>query len=756
MPNDTSADLACPPATAPAFDAAAWTQELLDLNPWAKPFIVDGKLIDIVIEEGHPIPDHGLDAQRRTFCEARKEACVARWRPCVRNPDGSVAAWRNGKASWNGWAERMEVLRLNLETAGLWDVGSSELGQQISDVPQTLLWLFCAQTDFSDSWLLEEAYFSHFIFPNGANFNRTRFGAPDEAADGYRGDALFKWARFNRGPALFDRARFNGGHASFTGARFNGGYASFRQSRFNGGDTFFYGAQFNGGHASFDEARFNGGDAWFVEAQFNGGYVSFNAARFSGGHASFLEVQFNGGDAFFAMTRFNGGDAQFDSARFRRSFTLSNAIAAKRTTLNDVRITGRFEASQMQSKGSVEICRAAFANTTEFAAFHSKVGFTLADSQFAEVPDFIDAVFHEPPRLDNVTIAEPLGPQSSRGADENGGTPFSTSNLDRWIDDRAGALAGSMRFNELKHSGDQLRDILSNTLRELRTAFRSGHQYERWIDGKLPSLTRLIERSKGAPSKDTLRDWLSRHAGRRLQPRWSRGFAIARDPDAAAKFRKLKKMAMEAEDHDREMEFHAQEIRCRRFWEDYPSWNGRGVTRFWLGWIYGGLSDFGRSIVRPLAALGVQAVLFAGLYLTSWMGRPVSSSASFVPVTTTIPNDHVGRVELGLRMLLDVPTAIGRWLWSHLPSGSCAADQPGTSLGAVGEALYFSFKNSFVFIDWDRAETAKRVFGCLYGIKAGEPTVPTLVSFVSTAQIVVAAVLIFLLLLGVRNMLKLN
>lgn len=65
------------------------------------------------------------------------------------------------------------------------------------------------------------------------------------------------------------------------------------------------------------------------------------------------------------------------------------------------------------------------------------------------------------------------------------------------------------------------------------------------------------------------------------RPWYLRNMRVAVDADVHAKFRILKKMAVEGHDRDRELEFAAEEVRARRFWIDHPHrWE---AVRFWLG-----------------------------------------------------------------------------------------------------------------------------------------------------------------------------
>ena len=89
-----------------------------------------------------------------------------------------------------------------------------------------------------------------------------------------------------------------------------------------------------------------------------------------------------------------------------------------------------------------------------------------------------------------------------------------------------------------------------------------------------------------------------------------------------------------------------------------------------------------------------------------------------------------------------------------------AQAQIAATTNASAEAWSLALKNGFVFIDWDRSEAARRTYGCLFGLTSDGsntyPVVPRAVSIAGLIQNVLSAVLIFLLLLGIRNLLKLK
>lgn len=84
---------------------------------------------------------------------------------------------------------------------------------------------------------------------------------------------------------------------------------------------------------------------------------------------------------------------------------------------------------------------------------------------------------------------------------------------------------------------------------------------------------------------------------------------LASDHEDEAKFRKLKVMAMEMHDHEREGRFLAEEFMAKRISGEWYSPN------LFVNWLYWILSYYGQSFMRPLVGLGVSLVLFTCMYL---------------------------------------------------------------------------------------------------------------------------------------------
>jgi hypothetical protein len=218
------------------------------------------------------------------------------------------------------------------------------------------------------------------------------------------------------------------------------------------------------------------------------------------------------------------------------------------------------------------------------------------------------------------------------------------------------------------------------------------------------------------------------------------------DKDATARFRELRRQAMEAQDRERELEFFAQEIRTGRFHsKGLPSWVPKVWSwRFWFGLGFGALSDFGRSLWRPFLSWVALMLLCAVFFLgerddTSAARNALAPTGFFGTVTAYVTTTHDAL--------------------SNPPACLVKGRKPFASTNAVTEAFLLSLKNALV-LNIGSTESARRALGCLYGLEQdGDPqyvSVPTFVSVVSTAQALASGLLIFLFVLAVRNLLRLK
>ncbi|MER0171362.1 MAG: hypothetical protein DU489_12295 [Nitrosomonas sp.] len=183
----------------------------------------------------------------------------------------------------------------------------------------------------------------------------------------------------------------------------------------------------------------------------------------------------------------------------------------------------------------------------------------------------------------------------------------------------------------------------------------------------------------------------------------------------SSSWRALKRLAIQGHDQERELIFFAAEIKSLRGKEDkaFPQplkylinnnndalWPGG--SRYWFGYFYQCFSDFGRSIMRPL----------------SWW--------------------------LGLGAL---------FLFLYLKYPIDAEPQATVSCDRTEAALYLSVRNALPFLPaTGYSENLSRSYAYLYGKHSdGKENVPNAIVFISIFQTILSTILIFLLLLALRN-----
>ena len=230
------------------------------------------------------------------------------------------------------------------------------------------------------------------------------------------------------------------------------------------------------------------------------------------------------------------------------------------------------------------------------------------------------------------------------------------------------------------------------------------------------------------------------------------------DNDYAARYRRLGKLAVATQDFQREREFFAQELRCRRFWHDRHL--GRGMSRFWFGLLYGVMSNFGRSVIRPLVLWVLTVLGFSLVYLGLRRADYFASGEVLASQTDTsllLPQWPSGG---GFVEIMEWGLSFISWfflsIFNLFAGGGCISGDT----GATGEALFLSFKNSLFFLGWESRDASQRVYGCLYGYNSVTENdealvrVPLSVSVVATFENIIGLTFIILFVIAVRNMLR--
>jgi hypothetical protein len=488
------------------------------------------------------------------------------------------------KAVWNAEFEPLLAERKRLEEAGEWAAEINVLGQLEGRNDQTEDWLKRALVDFSRCRFVPSPSLQGADAPKQSSDNQDaeldRHGA-DAPRDDEEisiplagGNIDFRGFVFP-GHARFASATFSG-DARFADATFTGP-ASFDGATFSG-DASFYGATF-AGPASFDGAAFSG-SAWFDSATFTGP-ASFGGAAFSG-DASFDGAAFTG-DAWFGGTTFSA-NASFDRATFSAHASFNDATFTGPASFGGAAFSGDASFDRATFSANALFHYAIFPGPASFggAAFSADAWFHYAT--FFTATRFDRAIFSADALFDRATFSANTSFVQAlfKGPANFSGCTFEKDASFRLIRSETGFDLSDAEFG-------QVPDFTQSTL----------HRDPRLDNVKVArgSLIGPVRREVEDDSETWMLLWRIMHH--------------VIDTDAPAKFRELKRYAIQGEDHRSELEFHAQEIRTSRFAID-KWWH----PRFWFGVLYEIFSDFGRSIIRPALAMAGIAAIFAAYFLS--------------------------------------------------------------------------------------------------------------------------------------------
>ena len=416
-------------------------------------------------------------------------------------------------------------------------------------------------------------------------------------------------------------------------------------------------------------------------------------ADFSGhdfeSEVSFVDFRFPGA-ASFEGTTFDE-EASFDRAQFHDDAKFTGAVLLKGATFLGV-----------EFMGDALFSGAKFAERTFFpdSRFHGAIRFDRA--RFEGEIDFHSNEFH--------------GDVSFNRAEFVGRTTFYQAIFLGVAHFQNITISDITLFNEVRFCAEAYfdRTVLETPLHLLQTKFESDASFTT-ISGASLILHRLefeeLPDFSGAHLEEPPQfDTLNLDAARLNQREVTTPIG-----SLSARWRALRRLAEQGHDHERELQFFKGEVIARRGTEDK-----RTHLRYWVGWLYELFSDFGRSMAQPLVWLVVSVWIFAGIY------------ASQSPRLLT-PADP------------QPPLCV---------SGSG---------NATIAALTLSVHNAAPFAGVGSSETVDQIYACLYGTAmsqmptqgtfpaTGTPGVPYAVALVGVAQFFVSAILIFLMVLAIRN-----
>ena len=513
------------------------------------------------------------------------------------------------------------------------------------------------------------------------------------------------------------------------------------------------------GNAGFNSATFSG-DAGFNSATFSG-YAEFNSATFSG-DAEFDSATFSG-DAVFTSATFSG-DAGFTSATFSGYARFDSATFSGYAGFNSATFSGYARFDSATFSGYARFDSATFSGTAGFGR-----------ATFSGTAGFNSATFSGYAGFDNATFS---GYAGFGQATFEGFTTYADARFEKAANFTA--IKSTRAFTLANAVFAQVPDFIQANFAE---APRLDNSHFRWG---------LVEPGRfwNFPSRAVVG----------LVKRFFYG-----DGDRPARYRALKRLAIQGHDGDREQQFFAGEVRSALFTSDWPlplepvvagraraawqkwaqdhwlrglaafpllwlpvipwrasAWNG--FFRFWFGMAYQMFSDFGRSILRPLV-VWLAAALITAVYCLGQMPEIAEKRHKSPPPTLwrtieTYGNDGLDAWRQGTGCttrteIRDIPKADGKAEPAIVVTGLTSAIAEKTN--AVTEALHLAFRNAFIILDGG-SDAAHRTYGCLYGVERyGDNPVailPSAVSVASAIQKLVSAVMIFLFGLALRNMLK--
>lgn len=332
-------------------------------------------------------------------------------------------------------------------------------------------------------------------------------------------------------------------------------------------------------NVSFDEYQFGEGEVYFWGTKFGNKDLTFFNARFGKKRVYFQKADFGRGRASFALTQFGEGGVSFDEAIFGAgevSFSCAKfgerLTSFLKTQFGDGQLA--FENAEFGENG-VSFYGARFGNgdvSFENTLF-GKGDVSLQDTTFGT-----GQVSFEGARLQGNLKIAPLESRktvwSFRDCSFGGRTEFLLEN-------------GAEAVTQFDLRGARFDSSLT-----LRGAFGSVPDFRRSKVTHHVDLSEFSVTLRRKPKWKWL-PWLSK---------------VAEDKEDGARLRRLKEIAEGAKDHQKALEFAADENRANR-------WIKTGKLASVLDLAFSGFSNYGQSIMRPILWLAGVLALAMLLFL---------------------------------------------------------------------------------------------------------------------------------------------
>ena len=398
------------------------------------------------------------------------------------------------------------------------------------------------------------------------------------------------------------------------------------------------------GQTDFQSATFSG-DVWFQSATFSGS-AWFHSATFSG-KAWFNSSTFSGNARFDSATF--SGNASFDSATFSGNAWFSSATFGGDTLFDGATFIGKARFNNATFSGDAWFRSATFSGNVSFnrATFSGNASFDGAT--FTGAAWFHSATF-------------------SSGA---------------WFD--LASFEGNTRFNGAEFASEAHFGAIEASRAFSLADARFEKRVPDFIQAHFKEAPRLDNVSVPIPASRPNRDQI--------------------DENDPARYRALTRLAVQANDHDREHDFFKSQMRAER----HLKLHGRAWRLF--NRLYDRISDFGRSAVRPLFWLGVTTALFTIAY------GAISSSLA-----------DQGKVAGCTRI--------------------------------IEKSAFLSLANALPAISGAQRQSILKAYACLYPAKpdAANATadIPVAVGYLGVFQTLLSVIFLFLIALALRNMFRIK
>jgi len=394
--------------------------------------------------------------------------------------------------------------------------------------------------------------------------------------------------------------------------------------------------------------------------------ASFRSAVFSN-YAHFSRA------VFLGMTSFEGAtflsDVEFERARFHREANFEGAQFGASTEFIDVEFRGKVDFSEAKFTGIGSFSRTSCGGLAYFSG-----------SRFREEARFLETVFR--------------GKAFFNGIQVTGLGNFCKASFAQSVSFFDAQFNGYSQFDDTKFEGSA---YFQEAVFKLCPAFNRAQflgnvEFERAKFFELPNIA--LTKFSVAPNFSNT-----------VFPDASIG-----DPTsilAENDWRELRLLAEQRQDKDCAESFGVNEMISRRLSWAKPF--DSSFVRYWFGICYWAISDFGRSVVRPIL----------------WWLAMSFGSALFYLSRYSVYAKLAGKKEWG-----------------------CVNGQGEPLLAA----LYFSVSKGLVFTGIGDSEFINHAYACLFGTIGGKPLIPYEVGFFVLGQTVVSAILICMLVLAVRNL----